>query len=195
MDESILTFWFGENPDELTREQMLRWFRSDPAFDQAIAQRFGKLYKAAVNGAFRDWCERPRGRLALLIMLDQFSRNLHRESPLAWSQDAKCLDIARLGLEEEHDRVLRPVERVFFYMPFQHSEDVRDQAASVRLYQDLYSDYPDLTFVERSLKSAEYHHQLVTQFGRFPHRNHILGRETTEPEREYLASLPPGKRF
>jgi len=173
----------------------MRWFRSSPAFDQEIAQRFGKLNKAASEGAFRDWKERPRGRLALLILLDQFSRNLFRSNPKSWANDPLCQELAIEGVDLGQDKVLHAVERMFFYMPFQHSEAIAHQDLSVELYQGLCEEYPDLDFATRSLESANYHRYLVQEFGRFPHRNEVLGRENTDSEQAYLDNLPPGKAF
>ena len=195
MEESILGFWFGSDVDSISQEHYIRWFTSDTAFDQEIAQRFGKLHKAATKGAFHSWCETPRGRLALLILLDQFSRNLYRDNPLSWAQDDECQTIASDGVERGQDKALHPVERIFFYMPFQHSEQMAHQDLSVRLYEGLCTENPDSTFARNSLEYATYHRELVSQFGRFPHRNRVLGRETTEAEQAYLDALPEGKVF
>ena len=195
MEESILTFWFGPDVESVSQERARRWFSSNPANDREIAQRFGKLYKAAAKGAFREWCTRPRGRLALVILLDQFSRNLNRESPLAWAQDAVCQELAIEGVELGQDMALAPAETIFLYMPFQHSEIREHQDRSVELYQALSERYPTSKLVRGSLESAEYHRELVVKFGRFPHRNRILGRETTADEQAYLDGLPKGKPF
>ena len=195
MEASILNFWFGADINAISREHTLRWFRSDSSFDQEIAQRFGKLHKAAVQGAFRDWCDRPRGRLALLILLDQFSRNLNRESPLAWAQDHVCQEIAIEGVDIGQDRELHPIEAVFFYMPFQHSENLEHQERSVTLYQSLCERFPSSDAARRSLESAQYHRDLVAKFGRFAHRNRILDRANTPEETAYLNALPEGKAF
>jgi uncharacterized protein (DUF924 family) len=197
MDESILTFWFGDDVEKIPKATVQRWFRTDPAFDQDIAQRFGKLQKAASAGAFEDWKERAKGRLALLILLDQFSRNLNRSSPLAWANDARCQKLAQEGVELGQDKELSTIERIFFYMPMQHSECRDDQDRSVELYADLMEGLSgaDHEFARRSLESARYHRELVHTYGRFPHRNAILGRTATAKERVYLDGLPPGKAF
>jgi uncharacterized protein (DUF924 family) len=197
MDESILTFWFGDDVEKVSQATVKRWFRTDPAFDQEIAQRFGKLQKAASTGAFEDWKERAKGRLALLLVLDQFSRNLHRSSPLAWANDERCQELTLEGVELGQDKELSTIERIFFYMPMQHSERRDHQDRSVELYAELVEGLsgPEQGFARRSLESARYHRELVHTHGRFPHRNAILGRDTTPKERAYLDALPPGKAF
>ena len=195
MEDSILAFWFGPDVESISQEHAMRWFRSNPSFDQEIAQRFGKLQKAAAQGAFRDWCERPRGRLALLILLDQFTRNLNRESPLAWSQDEACEEIAKQGVAIGQDKDLHPAEAIFLYMPFQHSEHLEVQERSVSLYRALCERFPDSAIARGSLESAEYHRELIMKFGRFPHRNRVLGRENTAQEQAYLDGLPSDEPF
>jgi uncharacterized protein (DUF924 family) len=192
--EAILTFWFGPTPEDLTQEAIMRWFRADASFDREIAQRFGKLQKAAAQGAFRDWKETPRGRLALLIVLDQFSRNLHRHSPKAYESDAFCQELSLDGVELGQDKELGAFERVFFYMPLMHSEKLLHQKVSVRLYERLVSDAAMALKegISRSLGAAQKHLEIIEAHGRFPHRNTPLGRVNTPEEEAYLEAREPG---
>ena len=192
--EAILTFWFGPTPDDLSQEAIMRWFRASASFDQEIAQRFGKLQKAAVQGAFGDWKETPRGRLALLILLDQFGRNLHRQSPKAYENDPYCQELSLDGVELGQDKELGTFERVFFYMPLMHSENLLHQKISLRLYERLVSDAPAAVkgSISRSLEAAQRHLEIIEAHGRFPHRNALLGRDNTAKEEAYLEARAPG---
>ena len=135
------------------------------------------------GGAFDHWAETPRGTLALIILLDQFSRNLHRNSPEAFAADGKAREIARTAIERGIDRMLGEVERMFVYLPFEHSEDLADQDQSVRLFTSLGEDMT---------RYAEDHRDVIRRFGRFPHRNAALGRTSTPDELAYLAQPDAG---
>ena len=193
--DEILTFWFMEH--ELSAPQidgrMDVWFGEDPVFDEQIAHRFSRDVEDASEGRLDHWAEEPRGRLALILLLDQFRRNIYRNDPEAFSRDKAALKLCVEGAVEKEDKSLSPVERVFFYMPLQHSESRKVQRKSVEIYRRLAGAVsPTLreTF-ETVAQFAELHADIVEQFGRFPHRNAILGRENTPEEDEYLAGDAP----
>jgi uncharacterized protein (DUF924 family) len=166
--DEVLAFWFGR--------------RKDPEFDQQVQERFGPLYERAAAGELDGWREEARSCLALVICLDQFPRNMFRGDGRTHATDDKALETARYALERALDRELPPFQRVFVYMPFMHSESVEDQRRSVELFGRLAErpGAPDLT------SYAVGHMEIVERFGRFPHRNVILGRETTPEEAEFL---------
>jgi uncharacterized protein (DUF924 family) len=168
----VVSFWRDAGPE--------KWFNKDDAFDAAIAERFGDLYKEAAAGARDAWAATPEGALGLLLLLDQFSRNLFRGSDRTYAQDPKAREIARAALEAGHDKRIDQDLRPFFCMPFMHSEQLADQATSVALAH-AYGDPKTLWF-------ARHHQAIVRRFGRFPHRNAILGRHSTPAEREFLES-------
>lgn len=170
--DDVLAFWFSAHMRE-------HWFASTPEIDDEIATRFAALHARACRGEVDHWADRARGALALVIVLDQFPRNLHRGTARAYDCDAKALAVARAALERGFDRELAEAERAFLYMPFMHSERLKDQEESVRL------------FVGTGLDNAPWalhHRDLIRRFGRFPHRNALLGRESTPEEEAYLAS-------
>lgn len=175
--EEVLKFWFEQNG----REQ---WFGKEPAFDEEIRRRFGETAHLARDGKLERWVEAPHSCLALLILIDQFSRNLYRESPLAWSADVHALAIARLALEKGFEASLSDVERAFLYLPFMHSEDLADQERCVALTAPFAGS--DDEFLEANYKSACKHRDIIARFGRFPHRNAVLGRTSTPEEVDFL---------
>jgi uncharacterized protein (DUF924 family) len=186
----VLDFWFG--PD-LAPWQLARWFRPDPAFDAAIRDRFGDLLAPARDGALDAWAATPDGALALLLVLDQFPRNLHRGTALAFASDAHARAIARRAvLRDRMDLGLPPSARCFLYLPFEHAEDMADQDLSVALFEGLRDD-PVHAAPGGSIAYAWAHRAVIRRFGRFPHRNAALGRATTAAEAEYLAQ--PGAGF
>ncbi|HEX2256955.1 MAG TPA: DUF924 family protein [Afifellaceae bacterium] len=166
----IVAFWREAGPD--------RWFKRDDAFDAEIRERFAVLHAAAAAGRHDDWADSPEGALALLLLLDQFSRNLHRGQPATYAHDEQARAIASRAVARGFDRDVEPGLRKFFYMPFMHSEALADQELCVRLCHGLY----DLD----TLKWARHHAEIIRRFGRFPHRNAILGRHTTPAERAFL---------
>jgi len=182
---AVLDFWFGPEP-HVTRET---WFRKDDAFDAQIRERFGEDVAAALAGAYGDWCTTARGALARVLLLDQFTRNIHRGTPLAFAGDAAALATAQDAVERGFDRSLGAYERWFLYLPFEHSEDAAMQERSLELFGALSRDTGD----RGALEWAEKHAAVIRRFGRYPHRNAILGRESTPEEREYLAQ--PGAGF
>jgi len=183
--EEILTFWFTSGP----REDREVWFRKDDAFDAEIRERFGEAIAPGLAGAFGDWCTTPRGSLARVILLDQFTRNAFRGTPQAFAGDARALATAKHALEREFDRELDPYERWFMYMPFVHSEDLETQDQAVTLFVALATE----TGLDSPLPWTQRHRDVIARFGRFPHRNEILGRPSTPEELAFLAQ--PGSRF
>jgi uncharacterized protein (DUF924 family) len=155
------------------------WFAKDEAFDRTIRDRFEPVQHAAVRGEYSDWIDTAPGALALVLLLDQFSRNLYRGRPEAFAADPLARRAASEAIALGHDRATEAALRLFFYMPFEHSEDLGDQDRSVALFAAL-GDADDLRFAER-------HRALIRRFGRFPHRNAILGRRSTAEEIAYLA--------
>ncbi len=180
--EEVLSFWFGNEGEPGYGEFREAWFRKDPAFDDKVRERFGSLYERAAAGELDDWREDPRSCLALVICLDQFPRNMFRGDGRTHAADGKALETARHAVERAHDRELAPLQRMFVYMPFMHSENLEDQRRSVELFARLAEKpgAPDVT------SYAVGHKEIVERFGRFPHRNEILGRKTTPEEAEFL---------
>ena len=181
--EDILVFWFAGDPSA----HRPAWFQKDPDFD-AGCTRFADALAAAKRGDYDSWAETPRGALALLILLDQLSRNLHRGSAEAFAADAKARGVARAAIARGFDAGLTPPERMFLYLPFEHSEDMADQNESVRLFETLRDALGDNT-----VSYAHRHRDVIQRFGRFPHRNAVLGRISTAAELAYLAE--PGSGF
>lgn len=182
----VLDFWFDDDPT-VFRQQ--RWFQGQDTLDALMKTRFAGTLNVALSGLFDRWAQSAEGALALVIVLDQFSRNIHRGTPRAFAGDEKARRIARGAIESFQDRALTPVQRVFLYLPFEHSEDMEDQDRSARLFSPL-AVYPQLA---ECVTSAYAHRSVIAQFGRFPHRNAILGRESTPAELVYLAT--PGSGF
>ncbi|MGH7851772.1 MAG: DUF924 family protein [Thermodesulfobacteriota bacterium] len=195
----ILDFWFGKPekggvpPLELSR----MWWAKDQKTDDYIRNNFESGLVNAKEGELREWEKTPRGMLALIILLDQFSRNIYRDTPGAFSQDARALVIAAKGIEKGFDKGLPPVMRVFFYMPFMHSEDLEMQERSIALFGALEKDFPSPPELAEMLSNnrdyAERHYAIIERFGRYPHRNRILGRESSPEEIEFLKQ--PGSSF
>jgi uncharacterized protein (DUF924 family) len=183
MDEKkVLEFWFGRGRTPRFKKF---WFEKSFATDRKIKERFGKTLEAAKKGHLNAWTTSPRGRLALIIVLDQFSRNIHRGKPESFAADAKSLRLAKEAVKKREDRSLHPLERIFLYMPFMHSEKKADQKQSVALFTKLK--------MKENLWYAKEHKRVIDTYGRFPHRNPILRRRSTKKEREYLAK--PGAGF
>ena len=191
----VLSFWFEDatrSPDALQRRGAA-WFRADPGFDRECATRFAAALEDAARGALEGWADSPRGRLALVVLLDQMPRNIHRGSPAAFMHDAQAAAHCVAAIESGQDRSLHPVERVFLYMPLQHTEDLALQRLSIERFESLAAEVDDAwrdSFTE-NVRYAREHHDIVERFGRFPHRNRTLGRESTEEELRYLAGGAP----
>ena len=194
--DEIYHFWFGEMKEGLVdKKQSQRWFFADENMDKEIAERFGLLLSKAAQGKCASWLSDSRSCLALIILLDQFPRNIYRGNAKAFAFDALARDVVRQGRELSFDRELWPVEKGFFYMPLEHSEVLADQQLCVSLFERLLGNVADThrQQVEGSLQWAREHYEIIEQFGRFPHRNEVLGRESTQEEKEYLEG--GGKRF
>ena len=178
--EDVLHFWFGGDRHRFRGE---RWFRTDEKFDTLCRERFEFTVRAAMDGALDNWATTPVGALALVIVLDQFPRNMFRGSHQAYAGDAHARRVAREALAAGFDAQLTPVERVFLYLPFEHSEDLADQDLGVELFS-IFRDDPQLG---KAPDSAERHRDVIRRFGRFPHRNAVLGRASTAEEEAFLA--------
>ena len=179
---NILDFWFGAPNDLDYGESRDIWWTKCPAFDASIRVSFMANYERAAAGELDDLQVTPRGTLALIIVLDQFPRNMFRGTPRMYATDAKALAMARRVLDVGYDEALIPIERLFVYLPFEHSEDLADQRRSVELCRGL-ADLPDS---EQTIDSAVRHLEIIERFGRFPHRNAILGRDSTPEEATFL---------
>ena len=193
--DEILSFWFMEQTLSAPQidGRMDTWFGEDPAFDEELAQKFTGDVEMASEGKLDHWAHEPRGRLALILLLDQFRRNIFRDSPEAFEKDKAALRLCVEGAMENKDKGLTPIHRVFFYMPLQHAESRKVQAKSRKIYQRLaeaVSPTNKETF-ETIAQFADLHADIVEQFGRFPHRNKLLKRENSPEEDEYLAGDSP----
>jgi uncharacterized protein (DUF924 family) len=183
---AVLDFWFGAPP----LAARAAWFRKDAAFDAAIRARFGGLVEEALAGGLADWGATAPTALARIVVLDQFTRNVLRDTPRAFAGDARALAAAREVVARGMDRSLAAVQRWFVYLPFEHAEDRAAQAESMRLFGQLAAD--DASMAD-ALEWARRHQEVIERFGRFPHRNEVLGRASTPAEIEFLAQ--PGSRF
>lgn len=166
----ITEFWTSAGPS--------KWFARNEAFDQEIADRFLPTHTAAASGELDGWSETAQGSLALILVLDQFSRNLFRNDPRAFAQDEACIKIAQQAMNRGLDRDLADDLRVFVYMPFMHSEELAHQRTCLEQMQALGR--------QDNVKYAQIHLDIIEEFGRFPHRNTVLGRQTTAAERKFL---------
>jgi uncharacterized protein (DUF924 family) len=182
--DEILSFWFGEprNDQPYYDERRKLWFAADPRLDLDIRNRFLGDYERAATQELKEWIVTPRSALARILLYDQFPRNMFRGTPSAFATDALARETTSYLLQTQGDRQLRPVERLFVYMPLMHSEDLIDQQRAVSLFQQLAQDDPLVDSVSYALR----HHELIARFGRFPHRNAILGRSSTLEEIEFL---------
>jgi uncharacterized protein (DUF924 family) len=180
--EMLLDFWFAtESASERDRLREV-WFQATVEFDVALAERFHIDYERAATGVYGSWRDAPQTCLALILLLDQLPRNLFRNSPLAYATDAAALELAREAVARGYDHAVVPVRRSFFYLPFEHSERLTDQETAMRLYAAL-PEHPDkAAFVD----AARQHWAVIARFGRFPHRNRVLGRADTPEEHEFL---------
>jgi uncharacterized protein (DUF924 family) len=182
--QALLDAWFGPPGDPAREQHREIWFRSSAEFDGALRDAFLADLEAAAAGRLRSWEASPEGALALVVLLDQIPRNIFRGTPRAYATDGAALAAADRALEEGFERVVPPVWRLFFYMPFHHSEDLADQRRSVALFDTLPRN-PDRRGALR--RYGRPYIEVIEQFGRFPHRNEILGRESTPDEIAFLA--------
>ncbi|MDX1487594.1 MAG: DUF924 family protein [Acidiferrobacterales bacterium] len=186
----IHAFWFGPlGEDGLPRKDRWRlWFGANRRADDFICQRFGALLDQAARGELKDWAQTARGRLALILLCDQFSRNIYRGTAGAFAHDETALTECTEGIECGHDRELEPIERAFFYMPMEHCEQLSMQERCVRHYEQLLQEVPPVTArgLRSFLQHAQDHRDIVRRFGRFPHRNRVLGRPSSVAEADFL---------
>ena len=192
--QTVLTTWFPSDPAQAQK----LWWGKDEATDASLRERFSATLAAARRGELDDWTTNARGRLALILVHDQLSRNIHRGSPEAFASDAMARALTHAGLELGHDRELAPLERVFMYLPLEHSEDLAEQDECVGLFEALATEAKAVSPEEGSrfafyLTFAERHREIIARFGRFPHRNAVLGRASTDEELAFLTE--PGSSF
>ena len=184
----VLDFWFGAPGTAEHGKERDLWFRKSAATDEQIRSRFGAAVESALRGQHESWARTTEGARALILLLDQFTRNIFRDTPRAFAGDARALELARNLVASGADRTLLPYERWFVYLPFEHSESIDAQRESLRFFGELAAaGYPD------ALKWAQKHYEVIARFGRFPHRNRILGRASTAEELDYLSQ--PGAGF
>lgn len=187
--DEVLDFWFPPAPGPCAARA--EWFRKDPDFDSRILLRFGALVGQALAGGLRDWDGAgPHGSLARILLLDQFTRNAYRDTPAAFGGDAQALAAALALVDGGADLALPPWRRAFVYLPFEHAEDAAMQARAVALFSRLAEAEPGF---DGMLDFARRHRDVIARFGRFPHRNRILGRASTAPELAFLGQ--PGSGF
>lgn len=186
----MLDFWFGAvgSPEHGSLREF--WFRKSEATDREIAQRFGALIECALRGELADWAAQPASALAQILLLDQFTRNTWRDTPRAFAGDARALRAAIAMVGTRQDETLPPAQRSFVYLPFEHAEGIAMQDEAVRLFTRLAAEAPEMNDM---LGYAHKHRAVVQRFGRFPHRNAILGRQSTAEELAFLRE--PGSRF
>ena len=185
----IVDFWFGRPASPQRGRHRPEWFRKNADFDADIRLRFMGEHEAALAGMRGKWEATPHAALALVILLDQFSRNIYRDSPRSFAADPAALGVARRMLEQGFDRLLRPIERCFVYLPFEHSEDLAVQRRSLALFESLRFS----SDCAGNIDFAYRHYEIIARFGRFPHRNAVLGRSSTPEEIEFLRQ--PGSGF
>jgi uncharacterized protein (DUF924 family) len=194
--ESLHACWFGGAADEAAAQRQSKlWWSKSADLDAELARRFGGLVAAARSGALDDWTATPQGALALILLTDQLPRNIFRGTPASFASDPIALSVCVAGLASGADRQLTPTERVFFYLPLEHAESLAEQDRSVALCTQLLDEVPDAV-ADRYRGVLDYavrHRQVIARFGRFPHRNAILGRASTAEEIAFLAE--PGSSF
>jgi uncharacterized protein (DUF924 family) len=196
-EASIHEFWFGSETSAaaVAQSRTALWWEKNAEVDAQMRERFAPLVEEAGAGAYRSWLARPHGALALVLLTDQFPRNIYRDTPMAFAFDPLALEFARMAIDAGLDRQLRPIERVFCYLPFEHAETLADQGRAVDLFTALHAEVADMDkeLFAGYLDFAVRHRAVIERFGRFPHRNRILGRESTTEEIEFLRQ--PGSSF
>lgn len=180
---AVLDFWFGAADSPERGRSRKCWFARDAAFDEQVRSRFQALHEAACRGELAPWERGPLAALALVVVLDQFPRNMFRGGARAFAADAVALAVARRMTEKGFDSLLRPVERAFAYLPFEHAEDLAAQRRALALFARLAGDPASAS----TIGYARRHYEIIARFGRFPHRNALLGRTSTAEEIEFLA--------
>jgi uncharacterized protein (DUF924 family) len=197
--QTVLDYWFGKeghrSAADIAKQQSKLWWSKNESIDTDIRQSFEPVLKALLTGHYSSWFETPQGRLAAIIVLDQFSRNMYRDSAHAFSQDSLALYWTLQGIRQEDDKKLTPLQKVFFYLPLEHCEQLNMQNLAIEKFTQLAADAPT-SFADLAKGFADYAHQhqeVIARFGRFPHRNHLLNRPSTQEEKDYLAK--PGSGF
>lgn len=194
--QSLHEYWFGGvADDEAGQRQSRLWWGKDGAVDAELTERFGSLVTAARSGRLEAWNSNAQGRLALILLTDQLPRNIFRGTPEAFASDPLARQLCLAGLERGDDKALKPIERVFFYLPLEHSESMPDQDHAVRLFTALFQAVPQPVMEQYRgfLTFALRHRHVIERFGRFPHRNAILGRQSSPEEEAFLTE--PGSSF
>ena len=193
--KAVLDFWLGQgDPGEDLSSRLRLWYTPDVDVDAEIRQRFGAIIAEAIEFGCPQWCDLVRGRLALVIVLDQFTRNAFRGTSRAFEGDGRALGLVKEGLKHGYADSLNAVERMFFYMPLEHSESISDQQRSVELFTRLQEDCVDTPLAQAATTWLEYavaHARIIERFGRYPHRNRVLARTSTVEEIDYLAGDAP----
>jgi len=194
---TVLDFWFGQDVDDArtAKSQAKLWWSKNEVQDAAIRDQFADQNAQAIRGELDSWQHTAEGRLALVILCDQFPRNMYRATPKSFACDAQARAYTEAGLAAQADRHLRPIQRVFFYLPLEHSEALTDQDRAVALYDALRNEVPEAQreIFEGYYRFAIRHREVIQRFGRFPHRNVILGRSSTPAEVQFLSE--PGSSF
>lgn len=193
----LLEWWFGsaESPSEVAKAKGKLWFGKSRTQDAEAQSQFGDLVESALTGGLKEWAETPDGWLALVLLLDQLPRMIYRDTPKAYSGDERARQLVAHGLKLGRDQHLDPVQRTFIYLVLEHTENIDAQNQAVALFAELLPLLPatDRAFLTGSLDYAERHRNIIARFGRFPHRNEVLGRASTPEEIEFLKE--PGSRF
>ena len=188
--QRVLDFWFGAPGSPAHGTRRPEWWRKDPAFDAEVRTRFGALIERALRGELEDWAATPEGALAQVLLLDQLTRNAFRDTARAFAGDARALAAAQAMVGRRQDEALPPEQRAFVYMPYEHAEGLAMQDEAVRLFTRLAAEAPG---EQEQLDYARRHHAVIQRFGRFPHRNRLLGRRSTPEEAAFLEQ--PGSSF
>lgn len=191
-EQEVITFWFGDATTDpgVARSRSKFWYGNSSAIDKHITERFQSIHEQATAGMLSDWENSPAGALALVVILDQFSRNIYRGTARAFAADIQARELASRAIANGADASLHLLCRIFLYHPLHHSENLQDQDQVVQLYRDLKADAPAewQELVEGFLEYAIEHRDIIARFGRFPHRNRLLNRQSTEEEMHYLAA-------
>ena len=192
----IHDFWFGTHEDELVKKAK-KWWISDSHFDMEIKEKFQDIYNLAISGELDIWRTSPKSCLAYIILIDQFSRNLNRGKSTSFEFDDMALAASLRGIELKLDKELPLIERLFFYMPLEHSENIVHQKESLVHFKVLLEeaksiDYTHLKIIKEAYEFAIKHYEVINFFGRFPHRNQVLNRKSTNDEKKYLEKFPKG---
>jgi len=195
--QDLLHWWFGQGTSatEIAAEKQRLWFGYRPQQDAEARERFGALVEQALNGDLQDWAELPEGWLALVLLLDQLPRMIHRDTPRAFAGDERAQQLVRDGLAHGGDMLLSPIQRVFIYLVLEHAENLAVQDMAVAHFtalRDIAAEHEQALFRD-FLDYAERHRDVISRFGRFPHRNAILGRDSSDAEQSFLQQ--PGSSF